>query len=70
LKTMIKDKMILDDQEIIDILEENENSYKSKVSKALRRAQVYKDNYEWLKPYCLDKWRKYIQERKLYAYHF
>ena len=67
---MIKDKMILNDQEIADVLEENENSYKSKVAKALRRAQVYKDNYEWLKPYCLDKWRKYIQERKLYAYHF
>lgn len=38
LKTMIKDKMILDDQEISDVLEENEGSYKSKVQKALRRA--------------------------------
>ena len=38
LKAMIKDKMILNDQEITDILEENENSYRSKVSKALRRA--------------------------------
>ena len=38
LKTMIKDKMILNDQEIADVLEENENSYKSKVAKALRRA--------------------------------
>ena len=38
LKAMIKDKMILNDQEISDMLDENENSYKTKVAKALRRA--------------------------------
>lgn len=31
---------------------------------------MYKDGYEWLKPYCLDKWKKYINERKVFSYHF
>ena len=70
LKAMLKDKMILNDQEINDILDSDELDYRDKISKALRRAQVFKNDFEWLKPYCLDKWRGYIAERKAFAYHF
>ena len=60
LKAMIKDKMILNDHEIIDVLDQNEQDYLDKVRKVFGRAKAHKDGFEWLKPYCLDKWKKYV----------
>ena len=26
-------------------------------------------NDNWLKPWCLDKWRKFVKEKKVFHYH-
>jgi hypothetical protein len=27
-----------------------------------------KNSYEWLKPYCVEKWKKFVKERKAMRY--
>lgn len=31
---------------------------------------MFKQGYEWLKPYCFNKLKQYVKERKVYSYHF
>ena len=69
LREMIKDKMILDDKGIDEILNESEDKYKVAVNKTLARLKLFgqgvnKENDNWILPYCIDKWKLWLQERK------
>lgn len=65
--------MILDDKGINDILGQNEEKYILAVSKTLGRFKHFgngnkKENYNWLLPYCIDKWKLWHNERKSYLH--
>jgi hypothetical protein len=63
---MIKDKMIMNDDEMNKILKENEDNYRLKVEQSLGKINMFRDgehgiNDNWLKPYCFDKWKIYLK---------
>ena len=71
LEAMIKDKMILDDKHIKEILAENEEKYKAAVTKTLGRFKLFSqgingENNNWILPYCIDKWKLWVGERKCF----
>ena len=69
LALMLKDKMILPtDKEINNLLDQNEARYKNLIDKSFSRLFLFGEgnrgeNYEWLKPYCLDLWKKHMIEK-------
>ena len=67
---MIKDKMIMNDNDIDAMLIENEDKYKVVVSQTLSRIDMFRDgknkvNDNWLQPYCFDQLKKFIRNKKL-----
>ena len=59
LRLMLKDKMIMDDNQIDDILKDHEEKYKLRINQSLSRIQMFRDgenkiNDNWLLPYCFD----------------
>ena len=66
---MLKDKMILNEDEIKAMLDKDEDAYKNKVEKSFCRMFIYGDgirgeNDDWLKAYCLDQLKKYTKKRR------
>jgi len=67
---MIKDKMIMNDNDIDAMLNENEDKYKVVVSQTLSRIDMFRDgknkvNDNWLQPYCFDQLKKFIRNKKI-----
>lgn len=72
---MIKDKMIMNDNDIDAMLNENEDKYKVVVSQTLSRIDMFRDgknkvNDNWLQPYCFDQLKKFIRNKKLVKDNF
>ena len=72
LKIMLDDKMILNEDQMNKKLEENEQAYIDKINRAKIRLQLFGEgndnvNDDWLKPWCLDTWKKFVKDRKKMA---
>ena len=60
-------------KQITDILQLNEQKYLVETEKSLCRLFACADgrageNDTYLLPWCLDKWKQYIRERRVYRY--
>ena len=66
---MLKDKMIMEDDDIKKILDENEKNYKAQVDKSLKRFKIFGDmlsgeSDDWLLPFCMDKLKNFVKKKK------
>ena len=69
MEIMLKDKMIMDQDQIKKMLDDNEAKYKLDIAKALSRIEMFRDgenkiNDNWLKPYCFDKLKEFVKQKK------
>lgn len=72
LKIMLKDKMIMEDDDIKQALDENEKNYHAQVNKTLNRFRIFGDmlngeSDDWLLPFCLDKLKSFVKKKKEFA---
>lgn len=69
---MIKDKMIMNDVQLDDAIQKDDEKYEYLVNKSKIRLGLFgegnrNENDEWLKPYCIDRWRKWLEVRKQFG---
>lgn len=74
LKQLLKDKRIYTEEELKEMLQQNEDKYENTIEKSVIRLMLFGDgknkiNDDWLKPWCFDKWRKFLKEKKVMHFH-
>jgi len=72
LKIMLKDKMIMNEQECRDAIEKDDERYEHLINKARLRMNIFGEgqdgkNDKWLLVYCLNTWKKWQHTRKNYG---
>lgn len=73
LKRMLLENKVCTKDELKKLLSRDNRRYRKVVEKTLCRMLVHGDavqgeNVEWIKPWCLDKWKQLVKERKSYRF--
>ena len=74
LKQLLKDKRIYTEEELKEMLQQNEDKYENTIEKSVIRLMLFGDgknkvNDDWLKPWCFDKWKQFLKEKKVRRHH-
>ena len=75
MKTLMTDTDFWTPEEVKEVVQNDNTAYKSVSEKTLCRLYTFGEGLEkksnlWMLPKCIDKWRKFVKERKALKFWF